>query len=196
VFDGKSLDNWTLADGKPITSGWEVVDGAIYLNRGKKKAGHIVTQHEYGDFDLSFEWKIAKGGNSGLKYRVRKYGSKLLGCEYQIHETTESRKLPERKRTGALYAVIEPDPKRQINHTGEFNASRIIVRGNHIQHWLNGRLIVDATVGNSEWDRRIASSKFNDNPDFGRNRFGRIMLSDHKSEVWYRNFRIIRPSQE
>ena len=196
LLDGESLDNWMFADGKPIVDGWEVVDGAIHLKRGKQRTGHIVTRHQYGDFDLSFEWKIAKGGNSGLKYRVRNYGRKTLGCEYQIHDRGSPTDTPERRSTGGLYAVFEPDPERQLKPTGEFNASRIIVRGDHIQHWLNGRLIVEAMVGNSEWDRRIASSKFNDKPVFGRNRFGRIMLTDHGSEVWYRNFRIVRPSQE
>jgi hypothetical protein len=79
---------------------------------------------------------------------------------------------------------------------GEYNTSRIVVRGDQIKHWLNGRLIVSATVGSPEWDKRIASSKFSDVPGFGRNRFGRIMLTDHGSEVWYRNFTITRPRQE
>ncbi|MCH8147422.1 MAG: sulfatase-like hydrolase/transferase [Planctomycetes bacterium] len=195
VFDGKSLDNWMLSDGKPIKSGWEVVDRTIHRKRGKQRAGHIVTRHEYGDFDLSFEWKIAKGGNSGLKYRVRKYGRRTLGCEFQILDDGRSAKKPGRGSTGSLYALFEPDPERQIN-PGEFNTSRIVVRGDDIQHWLNGRLIMSATVGSPKWDKRVASSKFAGTPDFGRNRFGRIMLTDHGSEVWYRNFKITRPSQK
>ncbi len=197
VFDGKSLDNWMFSDGKPITKGWKVVDGAIRLERGKKRAGHIVTRHEYGDFDLSFEWKIAKGGNSGLKYRVRNYGRKALGCEFQIiDDKSRSNGKPGLGSTGSLYALFEPDPERQINPLDEFNTSRIVVRADHIEHWLNGRLIVSATVGNPEWDKRLASSKFSDVPGFARNRFGRIMLTDHGSEVWYRNFTITRPSRE
>jgi hypothetical protein len=193
VFDGKSLDNWVLQNGKPIPSGWEVLDGTIHRKPSKKRVGHIVTQHEYGDFDLSFEWKIAKGGNSGLKYRVRKYGRKMLGCEYQIHDHGKPVDVPGNKHTGALYDLFGPDPKRKINPSGEFNASRIVVRGDHIEHWLNGRLIVSATVGSPEWEKRVASSKFNDVPDFARNRLGRIMLTDHGAEVWYRNFKITVP---
>jgi hypothetical protein len=193
IFDGKSLDNWSLQNGKPVPSGWEVLDGTIHRKPGKNRVGHIVTRREYGDFDLSFEWKIATGGNSGLKYRVRKYGRKLLGCEYQIHDRGRPADGPGNKQTGALYDLFEPDPKRQINPSGEFNASRIVVRGDHIQHWLNGRLIVSATVGSPEWEKRVASSKFDDVPDFARNRLGRIMLTDHGAEVWYRNFRITAP---
>jgi arylsulfatase A-like enzyme len=195
VFDGKSLDNWTFSDGKPVSKGWKVVDGVIHRQRGQR-AGHIVTKHEYGDFDLSFQWKIADGGNSGLKYRVRNYGRRPLGCEFQIIDDRRSNKTPGRGSTGSLYALFEPDPERQINPMGEYNTSRIVVRGDQIKHWLNGRLIVSATVGSPEWDKRIASSKFSDVPGFGRNRFGRIMLTDHGSEVWYRNFTITRPRQE
>lgn len=196
VFDGKSLDNWTLQNGKPVPSGWEVVNGTIHRKPSKKRTGHIVTRHEYGDFDLSFEWKISKNGNSGLKYRVRKYGRKMLGCEYQIHDHGEPADVPGNKHTGALYDLYKPDPKRQINPSGEFNASRIVVRGDHFEHWLNGMLIMSATVGSPEWEKRIASSKFDDVPDFGRNRLGRIMLTDHGAEVWYRNFKITAPKAE
>lgn len=193
LFDGESLDNWTTAGGMPVTDGWEIVDGTIHLNREKKRGGHILTRHEYGDFDLSFEWAITDRGNSGLKYRVRKYGGSTLGCEYQILGDAGSDKKPGRGSTGSLYAVYEPDPERELKPAGEFNASRIVVRGDSIEHWLNGRRIVSASVGSPEWDERVESSKFNKASGFGRNRFGRIMLTDHGSEVWYRNFRITLP---
>jgi len=193
VFDGKSLDNWSLQNGKSVPSGWEVIDGTIHRKASKRRVGHIVTRHEYGDFDLSFEWKLAKRGNSGVKYRVRKYGNKMLGCEYQIFDVAKTGRPPGKRDTGAIYSLFEPDPKRQLNPSGQFNASRIVVRGDHIQHWLNGRLIVSATVGSPEWEKRVANSKFNDVPDFGRNRRGRIMLTDHGAEVWYRNLRISYP---
>lgn len=193
LLAGETLDNWMTLDGKPVTQGWEVVDGAIHLNRGKKRAGHIVTRHEYGDFELSFEWKIAERGNSGLKYRVRKYGRKTLGCEYQIYDDGKTGGALGRGSTGSLYALYEPASEMQLNAPGEFNSSRIIVRGNHIEHWMNGLKVVSAEVGSPEWDRRLASSKFAPNPEFSRNRFGRIMLTDHGAEVWYRNIRIQRP---
>lgn len=194
LFDGTTFDNWMTLDGKPVTQGWEVVDGAIRLNREKKRAGHIVTRHEYGDFDLSFDWKIAARGNSGLKYRVRRYGKKTLGCEYQIIDDGKTGKSLGRGSTASLYALFEPDPEIHLNPVGEFNSSRIIVRGDHIEHWLNGRLVVSATVGSPEWDERVGSSKFSSETTFGRNRLGRIMLTDHGSEVWYRNLEIRRPA--
>lgn len=186
-FDGKTLDGWTTQDGKPVTQGWEIVDGAIHLKKDGRRAGNIVTAQEFGDFDLSFEWKIAERGNSGLKYRVRTYGNKVLGCEYQIYDD-EGRKVSPKNSAGALYDLYEPNEAKQLKPPGEYNTARIVVRGDHIEHWLNGQLIVSATVGDDQWQRRIAASKFNDVPDFARNPRGRLMLTDHGSEVWYRNF--------
>ena len=190
IFDGKSLDNWSLENGKPVPSGWEVNNGTIHRKRGKKRIGNIVTREQYGDFDLSFEWKIAKGGNSGVKYRVQKYGRKMLGYEYQILDTGKTNQPPSKKDTGSIYALFEPNADRKINPTDQFNTSRIIAQGNRIDHWLNGQLIASATIGNTEWEKRIAESKFSDVPDFGRNAKGRIMLTDHGAEVWYRNLKI------
>ncbi len=192
LFDGKTLDNWMLENGDPVTKGWEVVDGVIHLNRKEGKAGHIVSKHDYENFTLSFEWKIVKGGNSGLKYRVRKYGNSMLGCEYQILGKTglEDNKTKPKNSTGSLYDIYEPNKKTKLNPTGEYNHARIEVKGNSIQHWLNGELIVSATVGDDEWKRRIADSKFKKNKGFGENRLGKIMLTDHGAEVWYKNLKL------
>lgn len=191
LFDGKSLDNWTTLDGQPVTRGWEVVDGMIHLKKEEKRSGHIITRDEYGDFELTFEWKIAPGGNSGLKYRVRKYGGRLLGCEYQVLDDDKYAKgrVRSKNSAGGLYDLYEPSDAKQLRPAGEFNSARIVVRGNRIEHWLNGQRIVEATVGDDQWNQRIAQSKFSDVEQFGRNRRGRIMLTDHGSEVWYRNIR-------
>ena len=190
LFDGKTLDNWTTVSGEPVTTGWEVVDGVIHLNKDQGRAGHILSKHEYGDFELTFDWKIAAGGNSGLKYRVRNYGNKTLGCEYQIYDDESAGNLPPRGSTGSLYAIYEPNENKQLNPAGEFNSTRILVRGNLIEHWLNGKLIVTAIVGSDEWHERVAASKFDKEEDFGENRFGKIMLTDHGSEVWYRDLQL------
>jgi len=188
LFDGKSLDGWTTGDGKPVTEGWEVVDGALHLKTGGPRGGNIVTEQEYGDFDLSFDWKIAPGGNNGLKYRVRKFDGKTLGLEYQMIDDGGYRtKLPPKGSTGALYDIYEPSEPKPLIPPGQFNHSRIVVCGDRIEHWLNGKRIVLAYVGSDEWNQRIAESKFADVVGFGRNREGKIMLTDHNSEVWYRN---------
>ena len=195
-FDGKSLAAWTTQDGKPVSECWEVADGVIHLKKDGRRAGHIVTVEEFGDFDLSFEWKIAPGGNSGLKYKVRNYGNKVLGCEYQIYDDTGAKKKARPQNSaGALYDLYEPSDSKHLKPAGEYNQARIVVRGNRIEHWLNGALVVSATIGDDEWNRRIAASKFNDAKAFARNARGKLMLTDHGSEVWYRNF-VFQPVAE
>jgi hypothetical protein len=191
LFDGKTLQGWTMANGQPVTQGWEVVDGMIHLKPSNESTGHIVTDREYGDFDLSFEWRISPGGNNGLKYRVRDYEGRALGCEYQIiDDAHHSDALTPNHRTGALYDLYESDEAKVVKPVGEFNLARIVVRRNKVQHWLNGRLILSATIGSAEWNARLARSKFSDLPDFSRNTCGKLMLTDHGDEVWYRNFEI------
>src|SRR5262249_16536781 len=152
---------WTTLEGKPITDGWEVVDGMIHLKPSRKPSGHIVTEREFGDFDLSFEWKISAGGNSGLKYRVRDYDGKALGREYQIVEAVKCRKrVTPRTSAGALYDLFEPNRAKHLNPPREFNLARVVVRDNSIEHWLNGRLIVSAKIGSDDWKLRVAQSKF------------------------------------
>lgn len=187
-FDGQSLAGWTTLDGKPVTQGWEVVDGVIHLKKEGKRSGHIVTAREFGDFTLSFEWKIAPRGNSGIKYRVRPYGGKILGCEYQVYDDQAARKVQGKNSAGALYDLYEPNMAKHLRPAGEYNTARIVVRGNTIEHWLNGEKIVSATVGDEEWKKRVAVSKFSDKPDFSLQPGGKLMLTDHGSEVWYRNF--------
>jgi acetyl esterase/lipase len=189
-FAGKSLAGWTTAEGKPVDHGWEVVDGVIHMQPGSPRAGNIFTAREYGDFTLAFEWKIAPGGNSGIKYRVRPYGKKLLGCEYQIYDDLGAKKPAQPKNSaGALYDLYEPAPTKKLKPAGEFNSAKIVVRGNHVEHWLNGERVVSATIGDDEWRRRVAESKFSEFGDFARNPQGKIMLTDHGSEVWLRNVR-------
>ena len=122
LFDGKSLANWTTLNGDPVPSGWEVVDGVIHLRQQTARAGHIVSRDEYEDFVLTFDWKIAPGGNSGLKYRVRQFGNKTLGCEYQIYDTAGERRpsLPN-KLAGSLYDVYAPYRGAKLYPPGTFN---------------------------------------------------------------------------
>jgi hypothetical protein len=182
LFDGKSLEGWTTQDGKPVSGGWTVEDGAIYR---KSRGGNIFYAHEVGDFELTFEWKIVERGNNGLKYRVRQYGGKTLGCEYQLLGET-GRSLT-KGSCGSLYELYEPNEDKQLNPIGEWNTAKIVAHGPTIEHWMNGKKIVEADLTTDEWQKRLAKSKFAPHKDFARNNQGRIMLTDHGSEVWYRN---------
>ena len=188
LFDGLTLEGWTTLQGDPVTTGWQAEDGVLHLPAGKK-GGHIITDRDYTDFVLDFDFKISPGGNSGIKYRVRDFDGRTLGCEFQILDDGADKyaKLAGNKLTGGLYDIYEPAPTRFMRGTSEFNRGRIVVRGQRIEHWLNGRRIVCAIVGSPEWQARVALSKFKSVDGFGANRSGRIMLTDHNNEVWYRN---------
>ena len=188
LFDGQTLNGWTTQKGEPVTKGWEVVDGTIHLDIANGRGGNILSDRDYGDFDLRFEWKISEGGNSGIKYRVKEFpGRGFLGCEYQIlDDEKHGDGKNEKTSTGSLYHVYAPTNKH-LNPPGQFNHSRVVVSNNYVQHWLNGILILTAQIGSPDWEEKVADSKFHDVEGFGLNQQGRIMLTDHSSEVWYRN---------
>jgi 3-keto-disaccharide hydrolase len=194
LFDGKSLNGWTTKSGEPVTSGWTVEDGMLLRT---SRGGSIYTAKEYGDFDLSFEWKIAPRGNSGVKYRVAYYKKGVygfpgwLGCEYQVYDDLGRRAGPLHS-TGAIYELYAPSSNKKLRPVGEFNDSRIVVRGTKIEHWLNGEKIIDADTNTDDWKRRVARSKFGDVEGFFANPQGRIELQDHGSKVWFRNI-VLRP---
>ncbi|MEQ8790987.1 MAG: DUF1080 domain-containing protein [Pirellulaceae bacterium] len=185
LFDGKTLAGWTTQDGKPVTAGWKVTDGAIHR---ESRGGNIFFEQPFGDFELSFEWKIVAGGNNGLKYRVRNYGNQTLGCEYQLLGDSEPKFT--KGSTGSLYALYEPNENVKLNAVGEWNTAKIVAHGPRIEHWLNGEKIVEADVASDEWRKRLSQSKFAKHQDFARNTIGRIMLTDHGSPVWYRNLKL------
>ena len=182
LFDGKSLAGWTTAGGDAPAAGWVVEDGCLVR---ASRGGNIFYHQPVGDFDLRFQWKIVKGGNNGIKYRVRSYGGQMLGCEYQLlGETSPSFT---KGSTGSLYALFEPNQKKKLNPPEQWNDARIVVQGAHIEHWLNGAKIVNVEVGSEPWEQRLSQSKFAPHIDFARNQTGRIMITDHGAKVWYRN---------
>jgi Domain of Unknown Function (DUF1080) len=188
----QDLKNWTTADGKPAPAGWMAEpDGTLHRTA---KAGDLFSAKEYGDFELTWEWKIAPGGNSGVKYRVTTYDGKgLLGPEYQLldDEKHADSKVGPHRQTGALYDLTAPDAAaKKLNPPGEWNESKIIVRGNQLEHWLNGTRVVAMEIGSEAWKTAHAKSKFKNNPGFATNPKGRIMLQDHGDEVWFRKLSI------
>ncbi len=186
LFDGKTLSGWVTGDGKPVSSGWTVQDGAIYR---ESRGGHIYFEREFGDFEFSFDWKIAERGNSGVKYKVRHYGNRLLGCEYQVFG--DKGNSLSKGSAGALYALYEPNEKKKLNAPDEWNTAKIVVQGSRFEHWLNGEKIVEADTNTDQWRERLDKSKFSPHKDFSQNRFGRIMLQDHGSAVWFRNLTLV-----
>ena len=187
LFNGHSLDGWSRLDGSP-SPGWDVDEGALHRKSG---GGDLYYKYALADFELCFQWRISSGGNSGLKYRVRDYDGSWLGCEYQL---LDDAKHGDANKTAGLYDVIDPPDFKPIVKADVWNYSRIVVCGNHIEHWLNGVQTVSVTVGSPGWKSSVAASKFANYPGFGENRVGRLFLQDHGDEVWFRSLVVVSPN--
>ncbi|MDG2385490.1 MAG: DUF1080 domain-containing protein [Pirellulaceae bacterium] len=187
LFPGNTLAGWTTQDGKPVKSGWQNSQGTVRLDPSSGRGGNIITDRDFGNFELVFEWKSSQAGNSGIKYRVKKFDGRILGCEYQMLDDEAFPTLNPKQKTASLYDVYDPQFSGNLHPYGQFNQGRIVVCGNRIEHWLNGQLVTRACVGSAEWNARIAKSKFADVDGFGKNKWGRIMLTDHNSQIEFRN---------
>jgi hypothetical protein len=173
--------------------------GAKQLNNGLLiEAGDLVTVDTFENFELTFEWRILKAGNSGIKYNLYETKSpesspnfSALGFEYQIlDDQDESYKgLKPSQFTGSLYEMI-PSKNVVLNPLGEFNSSRILVNGRHVEHWLNGNKVVEYEFGSKELEDGFKSSKFKNYPGFTEKRRTHIVLQNHNEEFWFRNIKI------
>ena len=212
LFDGKTLTGWRgLGYDTVPTSHWVVVNGAIKkIASGNRPGGDLMTVDSFADFELSFEWKVTPGANSGVKYNVSEAMSiaqggagtqggpthSALGFEYQVldDDRHEDGRLPSH-RSGALYDLIAPnvatsDGAPLLRLVGEWNRSRIVFRGNHGEHWLNGMKIIEFELGTARMDSLLAASKYRTIPGFGEKRRGHIVLQDHGDEVYYRDIKV------
>lgn len=192
LFDGAQPSGWR-GIGKDAfpAMGWEIVGGCLHRKPGER-GGDIVTTAEFGDFELEFEWKVAPGANSGLKYRVRDepgQGS-AFGPEYQVlDDGAHENGLSPKTSAGALYAVMAAQ-KSAPPRVGEFNQGRIVCYAGRIEHWLNGERLFDVELDGQTWAENMGASKFKARADFASPGPGRIVLQDHGDEVWFRNLRL------
>ncbi|MGZ3860263.1 MAG: 3-keto-disaccharide hydrolase [Flavisolibacter sp.] len=194
LFDGKTLQGWRTYRHKENDT-WTVVDGTLY-GRGKTAKGQsradLITTGEYQNFDLSLDWKISPQGNSGILYLVTEAypESYLSGPEYQIIDDAHfPEHLEDWQKTGANYAM-DPAPEAAPHPVGEWNHTRILVNKGHVEHWLNGKKIVDYQIGSPEWKAKKAAGKWKDAEGYGQATRGHIALQDHGSEVWFKNILI------
>ena len=183
LFNKDDFSQWTKVNGEKVDKGWSIENGIVHRHA---KGGDIITKGKFKDFELTFEWKISKAGNSGIKYRAR--GS--LGLEYQVLDDQKHRdnKNPTH-RAGSLYELVAAQDSKTLNPVGEWNKGRIFVRGNQIEHWLNGEKVVEITWGSEDWKNRFQKSKYHKNEGFGSWE-GPILLQDHNDPAWYRNLKI------
>ena len=196
LFDGTTTTGWRgYAHEDFPNPRWQVKDGCLCVEApGSAGATDLVSAEKFGDFDLKWEWRISSAGNSGLKYYVKegKTGRSGVGYEYQMldDEKNEDGKNGGKHQAGALYDLIAPNDQKHLKPVGEFNQSEIIVRGNHVEHWLNGAKIVEFELGSPELKEAIAKSKFKNTKGFGEKIPTLILLQDHGSPVWFRNIKL------
>lgn len=189
LFDGRTTTGWRGYGLDTMPSGWAVVNGAL-TRVGQTR--DIVTRDEFGDFELSLEWKIERGGNSGVMYRVHESEnpSYFSGPEMQV---LDDARHPDGKdpltSAGSDYALY-PAPRGVVKPAGQWNAARIVVKGNHVEHWLNGKKVVEYELHSPDWKARVAKSKFSAWPEYGQYARGHIALQEHGARVQFRDVKI------
>ena len=206
LFDGKTTQGWhsTHGPGFPAT-GWEVKDGLLSVTEhgGEEggNAGDILTTRKYTNFELIVDFRITPGANSGIKYFVDTnyapghdgHGS-AIGFEYQVLDDAvhpDAKKGRDGDRTEAsLYDMIPAAKDKPVKPVGEWNTARIVIRGTHGEHWLNGVKVVEYDRATPQFRQIVAASKFHVYPNFGEANDGYILLQDHGFPVSFRNIKI------
>ena len=197
LFDGSTLNGWRDYNGTSLTAPWVVENGSLAaLGKGDDANGYIVTDREFENFILLFDWKIAKGGNSGLLYHVverPQYSVPYLtGPEFQV---IDNENFPERledwQMAGADYAMYPADStKIKLNPAGEWNQSKIVFDNGHVEYWVNAEKVVEFEAWTDEWFALKNSGKWANAPEYGLARKGVISLQDHGDRAWFRNIKI------
>jgi len=195
LFDGKSMENFRGFRKDEVPSAWQIEDGAITL--AGEGGGDIITRNQYKNFELSIDWKISEGGNSGIMYHVSEdtvYRSTYnSGPEMQVLDDERhpdaNNGVNGNRKAGALYDLI-PLSTPAVKPAGEWNTAKLLVKDGHVEHWLNGKKVVEYEIGSAEWDSLIQQSKFAPMKGFGREEQGHIALQDHGDKVWFKNIKI------
>ncbi len=192
LFNGRDLNNWRAygSDARP-GPGWKVEQGILKKLKGVP-GGNIITKQKFKDFTLIWEWRISAKGNSGIKYLVSEDRAAAPGPEFQILDDNNhpDGKIGPQRQTGALYDIIPPAADKLLKPVGEWNRSRIIVQGKHVEHWVNGSPVLTYELESPELIAAISQSKFKDVAGYEKKIEGHIMLTDHADECSFRNMKI------
>lgn len=189
LFDGTTTTGWRNYGKQTISDGWVAQDGALTRTGA---GGDIITNDQFTSFELSVDWKIEPGGNSGIFYRASEEDDEIYwnAVEMQVLDDAQH---PDGQNplqaAGAAYDLY-PAPRGHVRPGGEWNSARLVVNGNHVEHWLNGFQMVEYELGSADWNSKVAGSKFKPHSKFGKNSQGHIGLQDHGNVVAYRNIKI------
>jgi hypothetical protein len=198
LFDGKTTQGWHSYQQGGAVKGWMVMKGTLMTHGG---SGDLVTNEQFEDFELEFEFKVPPKGNSGVIYKVQEHPKNptyYSGPEYQViddegyppfNDGGKMVTLNDRQKTGANYDMYAP-AKNVAKPAGQWNKGRIVIKDNHVEHWLNGEKVVEYHYGSEDWKDKVAQSKFATWPYAIPHTKGHIALQDHGDESAYRKIRI------
>ena len=189
LFDGKTTAGWRNYGKPTISDGWTVQDGALTRTGA---GGDIITTDQFKNFELSIDWKIEIGGNSGIFYRAVEDSDEIYWNAVEM-QVLDDAKHPDgahaEELAGAPYDLY-PVARGHVHPGGEWNTARLVVNGNHVEHWLNGFKLAEYELGSPDWNSKVAASKFKPHLKFGKNPQGHIGLQDHGNVVAFRNIKI------
>lgn len=201
LFDGETLNGWKRYNADSIGPLWIVQEGMIVCNgeglgEGTKGiGGSLMTQKEYGNFELVVDWKITKGGNSGILYHIvekpeyeHDYNT---GPEYQlIDDDGWDGKLTDAQKAGSNYDMYAAPADKKLNAVGEWNTTRIVYKDGHVEHYLNGGKTVEFDEGSDDFKDRYNKSKWTEYPGWNQSKSGHISLQDHGANVYFKNIKV------
>lgn len=198
LFDGSSLEHWQTVSGNEIKTGWSIEDGVLVLQPGRK-GGDIITKKTYQNFELQLEFRQRHLGNTGLKYLVSKLKNEetgkeeLIGIEYQLIDDFNHPEIRENQNgamsTAAVYLIYPPQGKK-LNPIGSWNKMKIVVKDKKATHWLNGKKVVEYTIGGADFASKVKATKFSKYPEYGKISEGYILLQDHGDGADFRSIKI------
>ncbi|MBO3099179.1 3-keto-disaccharide hydrolase [Gelidibacter pelagius] len=219
LFDGTTLEGWRGYNEDKMPPGWVINNGELTydteLGLEQDYTGGrdiIYGAEEFDNFELYLEWKLPKGGNSGIFYHIKEgypapYDSApeyqlidddnyaqihdLTGYNKSVGHTENLSELKPLNKTAADYAMHGPDlNKKKLNPVGEWNSSKIVFTPEKVEHWLNGQKVLSFVPWDDEWDKKKNSGKWKESPNYGKYKSGFIGLQDHASPIWFRNIKI------
>jgi hypothetical protein len=190
LFDGKTTTGWRQYQADTVPTAWHAADGTLTRTVGTRD---IITRESFANFELAFEWKLATGGNAGVMVRVtEEYDHPYwTGIEYQLLDDANAPDGRSRlTAAGAAYGLY-PAPPGIVKPADDWNSSRIVERGSHVEHWLNGQKLLEFELWTPEWDAKVKGTKFAPYANFGRLKTGHIAIQgDHNGALALRNIKI------